>query len=157
MARVFPFAQFFDAVHFLSAFFRFRRSVPAAYSLPALVLATALPGAEIAEVQRALLEGSHAIVIKQASAELREGAGNSDWSLILARALLITGKYAEADAAVKEAIAKDARSIRLRWLAREIALGRRKPWEGATGGKAQRVRSKLATAPRRPERRARKA
>lgn len=122
MARVFPFAQFFDAVHFLSAFFRFRRSVPAAYSLPALVLATALPGAEIAEVQRALLEGSHAIVIKQASAELREGAGNSDWSLILARALLITGKYAEADAAVKEAIAKDARSIRLRWLAREIAL-----------------------------------
>lgn len=122
MARVFPFAQFFDAVHSLSAFFRFRRSVPAAYSLPALVLATALPGAEIAEVQRALLEGSHAIVIKQSSAELREGAGNSDWSLILARALLITGKYAEADAAVKEAIAKDARSIRLRWLAREIAL-----------------------------------
>ena len=118
-----------------------------------------MSGAEIAEVQRALLKGSHASVIMQATAELRESAGISEWSMILARVILTTGKYAEANAAVKEAIAKDARRIRLRWLAREIALalGRRKPWEGATGGKAQWVRSKLATAPRRPERRARKA
>ena len=127
--------------------------------VPALLIAPQLSGAEIAEVQRALLKGSHAIVIMQATAELRESAGISEWSMILARVILTTGKYAEANAAVKEAIAKDARRIQLRWLAREIALalGRRKPWEGATGGKAQRVRSKLATAPRRPERRARKA
>jgi tetratricopeptide (TPR) repeat protein len=101
---------------------RMCRALRATAGLSTLLCATRLAGAEIAEVQRALLEGSHAIVIKQASAELREGAGNSEWSLILAQALLTTGKYAEADAAVKEAIAKDARSIRLRWLAREIAL-----------------------------------
>ena len=98
------------------------RALRAVSGLTALFVATRLGGAEVSEVQRALLEGSHAIVIKQATAELREGAGNSEWSMILARALLCTGKYAEADAAVKEAIAKDARSIRLRWLAREIAL-----------------------------------
>jgi tetratricopeptide (TPR) repeat protein len=98
------------------------RTLRAVSGLSALFVATRLVGAEVSEVQRALLEGSHAIVIKQATAELRDGAGSSEWSLILARALLATGKYAEADAAVKEAIAKDARSIRLRWLAREIAL-----------------------------------
>ena len=93
-----------------------------------------MSGAEIAEVQRALLEGRHAIVIKQATAELRESAGISEWSMILARVILTTGKYTEAKAAVKEAIAKDARRIRLRWLAREIALalGRRKSVGGAT-------------------------
>ncbi len=90
-----------------------------------------LSAAEVAEVQRALLEGSHAIVIKQATAELRDGAGNSDWSMLLARALLQTGKLAEADATVKEAIAKDARSIRLKWLAREVALAAGRAEEAA--------------------------
>ncbi|MFM8336454.1 MAG: tetratricopeptide repeat protein [Opitutaceae bacterium] len=101
---------------------RIRRALRAVSGLTALFVATRLAGAEVSEVQRALLEGSHAIVIKQATAELREGAGSSEWSLILSRALLATGKHAEADAVVKEAIAKDARSIRLRWMAREIAL-----------------------------------
>jgi tetratricopeptide (TPR) repeat protein len=85
--------------------------------------------AEVAEVQKGLLAGSYATVIKQATGELREGAGNSEWSMLLVRALLAVGRNAEADAAMKESLAKDARSIRLRWLAREVAFANGRPEE----------------------------
>ena len=80
---------------------RLRRVLGASVALAVLSVVGRVAGAEIAEVQRALLEGSHAIVIKQATAELRDGAGNSEWSMLLARALLQTGKLAEADAVLK--------------------------------------------------------
>ena len=85
--------------------------------------------ADPAEVQRGLLAGNYAAVIKQASGELRGGAGNSEWSMLLVRALLAVGRYPEADAAMKEALARDARSIRLRWLARDVAVANGRPEE----------------------------
>lgn len=87
--------------------------------------------ADPAEVQRGLLAGNYAAVIKQAAGELHGGAGNSEWSMLLVRGLLAVGRYAEADAAMKEALARDARSIRLRWLARDVAFANGRPQEAA--------------------------
>jgi tetratricopeptide (TPR) repeat protein len=100
----------------------------------ASVLAGAGPqlfAAEPAEVQRGLLAGNYAAVIKQTRGELRDAPGNTEWSMLLVRALLITGKNAEADTAMKEALARDPRSIRLRWLAREVAFANGRPEEAA--------------------------
>ncbi len=87
--------------------------------------------AEPPEVEQGLLAGNYAAVIKQATGELREGAGNTEWSMLLVRALLTVGRYGEADAAMKEAIGRDARSIRLRWLARDVAFANGRPEEAA--------------------------
>src|SRR5689334_1303144 len=92
-------------------------------------LTSGLMAAEPAEVQRGMLAGNYAAVIKQARGELRDSPGNSEWSILLVQALLTVGKYGEADAAMKEALARDARSIRLRWLAREVAFANGRPDE----------------------------
>lgn len=99
----------------------------------ALILAagSVLRAAEPAEVQRGLLAGNYTAVIKQATGELREAPGNTEWSLLLVQALLTVGRYADADAAMKEALTRDSRSIRLRWLAREVALANGRPEEAA--------------------------
>jgi tetratricopeptide (TPR) repeat protein len=89
----------------------------------------AFAAADPAEVQRALLAGNYQSVIKQSQAELKDGAGNSDWSMLLVRALLAVGRQAEADTAMREALARDARSIRLRWLARDVAFANGRPDE----------------------------
>ncbi len=91
-------------------------------------------GAEPAEVQRGLLAGNYAAVIKQVQGELRDNPGSTEWSLLLVRALLTVGRIGEADAVMKEALARDSRSIRLRWLARDVALA-----NGRTEEAAQRV------------------
>ena len=45
--------------------------------------------ADVAEVQRGLLAGNYAAVIKQANGELRDAPGNSEWSMLLVQALLV--------------------------------------------------------------------
>jgi predicted Zn-dependent protease len=90
--------------------------------------------ADPAEAQKALLAGNYAAVIKLAQGELAEAperTGNTEWSMLLVRGLLATGRYAEADAAMKEALLRDTRSIRLRWLAREVAFATGRPEEAA--------------------------
>src|SRR5688500_3712173 len=87
--------------------------------------------AEPSEVQRGLLAGNYAAVIKQARGELRDAPGNTEWSMLLIQALLATGRYSDADSVLKEALARDARSIRLRWLAREVAFANGRPEEAA--------------------------
>lgn len=87
--------------------------------------------AEPAEVQRGLLAGNYAAVIKQATSELRDAPTNTEWSMLLVQALLATGRYREADAAMKEALSRDGRSVRLRWLARDVALANGRPDEAA--------------------------
>ncbi|MBI5690315.1 MAG: tetratricopeptide repeat protein [Verrucomicrobia bacterium] len=84
-----------------------------------------------AEGQKALLAGNQAAVIKQATEELREGTASTDWAMLLVRALLEVGRNAEADVAMKEALKKDERSIRLRWLARDVAFANGRPEEAA--------------------------
>lgn len=90
--------------------------------------------ADVGEVNRGLLAGNYAAVIKQATSELRDAPTNTEWAMLLIQALLATGRYSEADTAMKNALAKDARSIRLRWLAREVALA-----NGRTDEAARRV------------------
>jgi tetratricopeptide (TPR) repeat protein len=87
--------------------------------------------ADPAEVQRGLLAGNYTAVIKQARGELRDAPTNTEWSMLLVQALLATGRYADADAAMKEALTRDPRSIRLRWLARDVAFANGRPEEAA--------------------------
>lgn len=84
--------------------------------------AGALRAAEPSESQRDLLDGNYAGVVRQATEALAETPANTEWSLLLIRALLATGRYAEAEAAAAEALGRDARSLRLKWLARDVAL-----------------------------------
>lgn len=96
-----------------------------------MLASAAMRAADPAAVQRALLAGEYAIVIKQAAGELRETPGQPEWTMLLVRACLATGRYAEADRAMKEALAREPRSIRLRWLARDVALANGRPEEAA--------------------------
>ncbi len=96
-----------------------------------MAIASLTWAAEPAEVQKGLLAGNYAAVIKQATGELRDSPGNTEWSLLLVRALLAVGRNADADKAMKEALAQDVRSIRLRWLAREVAYANGRPEEAA--------------------------
>ncbi len=91
--------------------------------------ATVARSADPAEVQRGLLAGNYAAVIKQARGELTDGPGNTEWAMLLVRALLEVGRYGEADTVMKEALLRDTRSIRLRWLARDVALANGRPEE----------------------------
>ena len=64
-------------------------------------------------VQRGLLAGNYAAVIKQATGELREAPGNAEWTLLLVRAYLETGRYADADRAIAlwSALTDSARTL----------------------------------------------
>jgi tetratricopeptide (TPR) repeat protein len=109
---------------------RFRRVISRAVQRASLGLMLAglaasvvtVRAADLGEVQRAFLAGNYTAVIKQATAELADSPGNTEWSMLLVQALLTVGRYGDADKAMKEALARDTRSIRLRWLAREVAL-----------------------------------
>jgi tetratricopeptide (TPR) repeat protein len=87
--------------------------------------------ADLAAVQADLRIGNYADVIKQAGAALRETPGNSESALLLVQALLAVGRNTEADVAMTEALERDAQNIRLRWLARDVALANGRPDEAA--------------------------
>lgn len=106
----------------------------AGFGVALLSLAVAARAADPAEVQKALLAGNYAVVIKQASGELAEAPGHPEWTMILVRAYLTVGRYADAERVMKETLAREPRSVRLRWLAREVALA-----NGRTGEAAQRL------------------
>ncbi|MSU50965.1 MAG: tetratricopeptide repeat protein [Opitutus sp.] len=104
---------------------------PCLVMLLMVVAVTTAHAVDPAVVQRGLLAGNYAAVIKQATGELRESPGNSEWSILLVRALLTVGRNREADTAMKAALLADARSLRLRWLAREVAFANGRPEEAA--------------------------
>ena len=102
--------------------------------LAAVMLAGAgLRGAEPAEAQRELLSGNYTAVIRQSRAALRDATDSTgtEWSLLLVQALLAVGRNGEADAAMSEAMTRDQRSIRLKWLARDVAYANGRPDEAA--------------------------
>ncbi len=78
--------------------------------------------ADPSEARGLLLKGEHAKVVEIASKALKDRQRDEEWPLLLGRALLTTGRYPEARAAMTNALAKDSDSIRLRWLAREAFL-----------------------------------
>jgi tetratricopeptide (TPR) repeat protein len=82
-----------------------------------------------ADVHRELLEGDYASVVRSATVGVRANPTAVDWSLLLVQGLLATGRNAEADAAMREALERDQQSIRLRWLARDVASANGRPEE----------------------------
>ena len=99
-----------------------------------LALSAVVRGADPVEVQKALLAGNYAVVIKQAVGELAESPGHPEWTMILVRAYLTVGRYTDAERVMKETLAREPRSVRLRWLAREVALA-----NGQAGEAGQRL------------------
>lgn len=103
-------------------------------ALAALFVATGdLRAAEVVEAQRDLRAGNYEAVARTAREQLRalaEGPA-TDWVLVLVQALLATGRNGEADRTMTEALARDPRSIRLKWLARDVAFANGRPEEAA--------------------------
>jgi tetratricopeptide (TPR) repeat protein len=97
-----------------------------------LMLAAVSRAAEVDDAGRDLLAGKYANVIERARLGAKDPAAGTDWSLLLVRALLATGRNAEADAAMEAAIARDQQSVQLRWLARDVAFARGRPDDAKT-------------------------
>lgn len=102
-----------------------------AFFLAAGLLAGAALRADVADAQRDFLDGDYAAVIRQATVGGRAAPTNVEWPLLLVRALLVVGRNGEADAAMREALGREEQSIRLRWLARDVAQANGRPEEVA--------------------------
>ncbi len=76
--------------------------------------------ADLADAERQFRSGNYADCVKTVQKELQDEAGGEDRYLLLSKALLNIGHYAEALQSITNALAKDPRSIRLRWQAREV-------------------------------------
>src|ERR1700691_5445407 len=87
--------------------------------LPALALAGALQAAPADGVQKQILAGNYADAIQQAQNALRVSPADENVQILLVRGLLTVGRYADANAAVANALVKIPQSIRLRWIGRE--------------------------------------
>src|SRR5436190_22703274 len=78
--------------------------------------------ADLAEAQEQLLSGNYPACIAAANTALEKKTDQEDWSLLLTRALLATGRYPEALQTITNAVTRDYQSLSLRWLAREAYL-----------------------------------
>lgn len=77
-----------------------------------------------------LRSGDYADVIKAATGALEKpGARSEDWSLLLIEALMTVGKYPEAQVVLTNGLAKNNRSIRLRWAGQDVARYNGRPEE----------------------------
>ena len=89
--------------------------------------ALALRGAELADVRKQWLAGEYESVIEKAGPAAAETGSDAEWSLLLVSAELATGKNSAAASAMAVALAREPASIRLRWLARDVAYANGKP------------------------------
>ena len=80
------------------------------------------PAADIEEARRQFASGRYNECLRQAEEAVVAHPDDEDWQLLLGQTLLTTGKYREARGAITNALALDSRSIRLRWLARDVFL-----------------------------------
>jgi tetratricopeptide (TPR) repeat protein len=76
-------------------------------------------GADLKEAQKQFLSGDYSAAIALAQQAIGEKLEQDEWPLLLTRALLETGRYAEAQAAITNALERDRTNIRLCWQARE--------------------------------------
>lgn len=77
--------------------------------------------ADLAAAQEELQTGAYSAAVKIAEAGVAETPGNEEWHLLLSEALLAAGRYADADTAMRAAVANFPQSIRVRWAARAAA------------------------------------
>ena len=92
-----------------------------------LACSTALGAADPADARRALLEGNYSYAINQSEAAISAMPGGNEWPLLLVQAQLAVGRNADADTAITAALARDPQSLRLRWLARDVAFANGQP------------------------------
>lgn len=85
--------------------------------------------ADPAGTQKEFLAGNYPFVISEATLGLRDSPGVTEWTILLIQALLAVGRNAEADAAMTEALTRDNQSLKLRWLARDVAYANGRPEE----------------------------
>jgi tetratricopeptide (TPR) repeat protein len=91
-------------------------------------------GAEYEEARQQFLNGAYAACVATAAAESRAKPYSEQWRLLLIEGLHALGRYAEAHTHLTNALAQDTRSLRLRWLARDVfrSLGETAKAEEAT-------------------------
>jgi len=95
----------------------------------ALLLLGSLPlrAADLSALQQNLIAGQYERVIDGASAVLAATPASSEASLLLVQAQLAVGNNVDAFIAMNAALSRDAQSIRLRWLSRDVALANGRP------------------------------
>lgn len=112
----------------------------------AAALVLPLAAAESPQAAWKLLQTGHyaeAVVAAQSALESRHDA--EEWALILGRGLLTLGRYAEAHHTLTNALNRLPRSIRLRWLGREVFL-----YNGQTGAARRAVQEIIELVAARP-------
>jgi tetratricopeptide (TPR) repeat protein len=102
-------------------------------------------GAELSEARQRFAVGDYAGCLALAEQGVREDPSDEDWQIILSRVLLTVGRYPEAQAAMTNALAREPRSLPLRWQAREVFLS-----NGQTGPAGEMVDAILQNAMSRP-------
>jgi tetratricopeptide (TPR) repeat protein len=77
-------------------------------------------GADLKEAQQMFRTGNYTGCVALAEQSLTNSRDDEDWQLLRSQALMATGRYREALAAITNAIGQDRWSIRLCWQAREV-------------------------------------
>lgn len=85
-----------------------------------LLAAVSAFGLELREAQRAFLAGRYPDCVAAAEQGIQSGTAEHEWHLLLTESLFTLGRYGEAHAALTNALAHETRSIRLRWLGRNV-------------------------------------
>lgn len=91
-----------------------------------------LGAAELKDAQRDFLAGRYAECIAAAEVGIEDSRDAHEWHLLLVQSQLELGRYAEAYNAWTNAVAHEQRSVRLRWLGREVLQMRDLPERAAT-------------------------
>ena len=78
--------------------------------------------AEPAEARSLLRTGEYLKAIELAEKPIKAGTRAEEWLLVYEQALLTVGRYPEAYSALTNALTRSPRSLRLRWLGREVCL-----------------------------------
>jgi tetratricopeptide (TPR) repeat protein len=87
--------------------------------------------ATLDEARQLVQTGRYDECVALARRGLKESQDTEEWRLLLTRSLLARGRYPEALAFMTNALAQETRSIRMRWLAREVFLRNGLPGEAA--------------------------
>jgi tetratricopeptide (TPR) repeat protein len=77
-------------------------------------------GSELEEARRLFMAGQYNECADQAAKAVTARPEDESWQLLQSQALLATGKYREARGAITNALARDPKSLALRWQAREV-------------------------------------
>jgi len=115
------------AVHLINAVTFKRHSGSARTRRLTIILVAALcvlrlGAADFKEAQAQFLAGDYQNCIAAARQGVQKQPNQEEWSALLSRALLATGQYPEALAAITNALDRDRWSLSLRWQAREVFL-----------------------------------